>query len=335
MMGDVSLYGIAAPFVSFAITWIVVTLVLRRFSDKILDHPNERSLHGRPIPRTGGIGVLAGIAAGVAFVSPWAWWPLWTGAIMLMGFSFLDDLVGLPIVGRLLVHFIAAGLAVFGLLDGRIAFIWLLMVIVVAVWMVNLYNFMDGMDGLAGGMAVIGFGFFSVAAWIGGARALMLMSLCIAASSAAFLLYNFHPSRIFLGDAGSTAFGLLAGGLGLVGWRDGVWSPWFPLFVFSPFIVDASVTLVRRIVQRKRFWEAHREHYYQRLVLTGWSHRKTAICEYTVMILCGIGALLTQQFAGAVQWVLVVCWAVWFFGMAQAVSLVEQQSRMKDAINAR
>ena len=130
---------------------------------------------------------------------------------------------------------------------------------------------------------------------------------------------------MFLGDAGSTTFGYLAAGLGLIGWRDGAWSLWFPMLVFSPFIVDATVTLLRRMVQGERFWQAHRTHYYQRLVLSGWSHRKTSLVEYGVMCACGIGALAFQQTTGSYQLVIVGIWALVFFGLSQSVSIVERR----------
>ncbi len=324
-----------APVVSFAVTWLVIVVLLRSFSNRILDHPNERSLHQQPVPRTGGMGVAAGIAAGVLLVSPSLWWPLWIGAVFLIGVSFLDDLVGLPIAWRLIAHFIAAGLCVTGLVSDQMGLLWIAVAIVAAVWMTNLYNFMDGMDGLAGGMALLGFSFFAIAAWLAGNSSLALVSLSIAAAAGAFLCFNFHPARIFLGDAGSTTFGYLVAGIALIGWRDGAWSLWFPILVFSPFIVDATVTLLRRMVQGERFLQAHRTHYYQRLVLSGWSHRKTSLAEYGVMCACGIGALAFQQVSGSVQFGIVGFWAIAFLGLAQAISAVEQRVSGQGVLDGR
>jgi UDP-N-acetylmuramyl pentapeptide phosphotransferase/UDP-N-acetylglucosamine-1-phosphate transferase len=153
----------------------------------------------------------------------------------------------------------------------------------------------------------------------------MLVSASIAAAAAAFLLFNFHPARIFLGDAGSTTLGFLAAGLGLTGWHYGVWSLWVPLLVFSPFIVDASVTLARRLMRGEKFWQAHRSHYYQRLVLSGWSHRRTALAEYGVMVCCGCGALVFQLASDTVRFAIVGIWALAFLGLAQSVSAVERR----------
>jgi UDP-GlcNAc:undecaprenyl-phosphate GlcNAc-1-phosphate transferase len=255
-------HALGVPIAAFAVTWITITVLLSTISDRILDHPNERSLHQRPVLRNGGIGVAAGIAISIPLVSPAEWWPLWLGAVFLVGISFVDDLAGIPIVGRLLMHFVVAGGFVAGLLFGRIELGWAPVAIVAVVWTTNLYNFMEGMDGLAGGMAVTGFGVLAMAAWFAGNTPLALVNASITAAAGAFLLFNFPPVRMFLGDAGSTMFGFLAAGLGLIGWRDGGWSIWFPMLIFSPFIIDATVTLVKRAMQREQFWQAHRAHYY-------------------------------------------------------------------------
>jgi UDP-N-acetylmuramyl pentapeptide phosphotransferase/UDP-N-acetylglucosamine-1-phosphate transferase len=157
-------------------------------------------------------------------------------------------------------------------------------------WMINLYNFMDGMDGFAGGMAVIG---FTTLAWLGRADAgFAAVNLTIAAASAGFLAYNFPPARLFLGDTGSTALGFLAAACSLWGSAAGLFPFWAALWVFSPFIVDATVTLLRRLMRGERVWEAHRSHYYQRLVLLGWGHRRTVLAEYVLMLACAGSAML-------------------------------------------
>ena len=313
------------PLGSFALTWIVLAILIRTWSDRILDHPNERSLHQRPVPRMGGIGVAAGIAASVPFVSQVEWWPLWLAAAILVGISFLDDIIGLPIIGRLLVHFVAAGGAAAGLLLNHTGVGWVLLAIVAIVWMTNLYNFMDGMDGLAGGMALFGFGFYALAGALSGHLPFAVTNAAIAATAGAFLVFNFHPARMFMGDAGSTLFGFLAACFGLVGWQLGIWTLWFPGLVFSPFIVDATVTLARRLLRGEKIWRPHREHYYQRLVLSGWGHRRTALAEYGVMVLCGGFALLYQYASEEWRLVILGLWGILFLSLALAVKGVEQR----------
>jgi UDP-N-acetylmuramyl pentapeptide phosphotransferase/UDP-N-acetylglucosamine-1-phosphate transferase len=177
-----------------------------------------------------------------------------------------------------------------------------MVVLVVAVaWITNLYNFMDGSDGLAGGMAMIGFGAYAVAAWWGQNAALAAFCLALSAAALAFLLHNHHPARIFLGDVGSIPLGFLAAALGVVGWRNDVWPLWFPVLVFAPFIADATITLVRRLLRRQRVWQAHRDHYYQRMVRMGLGHRGTAWTGYAVMLLCAGAALAGRGQAPALQ----------------------------------
>lgn len=132
------------------------------------------------------------------------------------------------------------------------------------------------------------------------------VNFCIAGSAAAFLLFNFHPARIFMGDSGSIPLGFLAGALGVYGWSEGIWSPWFPLLVFSPFVADASVTLIKRLYKGERIWHAHRDHYYQRLVLSGWGHRNTALFAYVLMLVAGAIALSAMSQNWMTQVTLVV-----------------------------
>jgi UDP-GlcNAc:undecaprenyl-phosphate/decaprenyl-phosphate GlcNAc-1-phosphate transferase len=211
---------------------------------------------------------------------------------MLLAVSLYDDVRGVPVIARLAAHLFAAGAlaASLGLQD--IGITGVLIATLAIAWMANLYNFMDGSDGLAGGMTVFGFSFYGIAAWLAGSTAFAQLNWSVAAAALAFLVFNLHPARIFMGDVGSIPLGFLAGGLGLVGWVQQYWTWWFPVLVFSPFIVDASVTLARRLLARQKVWEAHRDHYYQRLVQLGWGHRKTAWAEYVLMTVCGVAAVM-------------------------------------------
>ena len=270
----------AAP-IAFLVCSFVLAWLLRRRHALPMDHPNARSLHETPTPRIGGLGIMAGIAVASLWRVDAALLPVVLGALALAGVSVLDDVRGLPVRVRFLAHFVAAagclvalGVSGWALLAGTLA----------VVWMTNLYNFMDGSDGLAGGMAAIGFGALALAAMLGGAPGLAAFCAAIAAAALAFLRFNFPPARVFMGDAGSIPLGFLAATLGILGALQGVW-PWlFPLLVFSPFIVDASVTLGRRALRGEKIWLAHRSHYYQRVVLLGASHRQLAMAAYALML---------------------------------------------------
>src|SRR5919204_5295413 len=187
--------------ISFAVTFAALKLLLARFARLALDQPNERSLHERPVPRTGGIALLAGAAISFAFGAVALWLPLGL-AVVLALLSFADDLQSLPTAARLAAHLAVAALAVWYLLSPMHPAELALLVLGVA-WITNLYNFMDGSDGLAGGMALIGFGAYALAAGAAGHASLLALNAALAGAAAAFLVLNFPPARIFLGDVGS------------------------------------------------------------------------------------------------------------------------------------
>ncbi len=334
---------------SAAIAFVVAVVLTRRFCDPgsrlhLLDHPNERSLHTQPTPRTGGVAILAGFISAIPVLlfanvgaSPILW--LMAGTGLIAGLSFLDDRRGLPVVVRFLGHVIGAGLVVLGAgltlppLFLGISVPWpawlgLGLSVLFLVWMVNLYNFMDGMDGFAGGMALIGFGAFAVFGLLGGNLLFTGLSLTIVAAAGGFLLFNFPPARIFMGDTGSAALGLLAGGLSLWGALDGLFPFWAALLVFSPFTVDASVTLVRRLFRGERVWQAHKSHYYQRLVQSGWGHRKTVLYEYALMLACGLSALFAQQLNPQGQVVLILFWCLVYPLLIAGVHRLEKKTNL-------
>jgi UDP-N-acetylmuramyl pentapeptide phosphotransferase/UDP-N-acetylglucosamine-1-phosphate transferase len=298
---------VASALLSFAVAFVAVRVLLARFAALALDEPNRRSLHECPVPRTGGIAVLLGAAVSLGLGAAPLLLPFGLGLLLAL-VSFLDDLYGLPTAGRLVAHVVAAALLVWYVLSPMHA-AEMALLIAALTWITNLYNFMDGSDGLAGGMATIGFGTYALAAWLSGEAALAAMCVALSAASTAFLLHNLHPAHIFLGDVGSIPLGFFVGGLGLVGWRNDVWPLWFPVLVFGPFIGDATITLVRRLLRGERVWQAHRDHYYQRMVLMGLGHRGTAWIGYGLMIVCAAAALLGRSQAPLIQ-------AAAFFGAA-------------------
>ena len=175
-------------------------------------------------------------------------------------------------------------------------------------WMLNLYNFMDGSDGLAGGMTLIGFSCYGVTAWLAGNEPFAMINFCIAASAAAFLLFNFHPARIFMGDAGSIPLGFLAAALGIIGWMNGDWPLWLPLLVFSPFIADASVTLVKRVCAVKRSGRRIAS-----IITSAWCKADSVIAiqpcsRYILMLAAGASAMWATRQDTAVQLGVGVAW---------------------------
>jgi UDP-N-acetylmuramyl pentapeptide phosphotransferase/UDP-N-acetylglucosamine-1-phosphate transferase len=279
-------------------------LLASRAAKRVLDHPNARSLHAQPVPRIGGIALILGTVAAAALLRTF---PDWLAIALALGVvSFVDDMRGLPVVVRLLSH-LAAAVAFVALLPVKVDWPLASLLVLGSVWMINLYNFMDGSDGLAGGMAAIGFACYGAAAWSAGAHEFALLTFSVTAASLGFLVFNFPPARVFLGDAGSIPLGFLAAAVGIVGWIVyGLWPYWFPALVFSPFAVDATVTLLKRAARREAVWRAHREHYYQKLVRLGWGHRRTALAEYALMVACGLAALFAREGSQVTQ-IVVLC----------------------------
>lgn len=281
-----ALAALTALLTSLACLWILLSPLGRRLMP---DQPNARSLHDKPVPRSGGIAIAAGVAAGAAFAPPELGAVLGIAGLLAL-LSLADDIFTLPTLLRLAAHLGAAG-AVLTLEIGAAAPILFAVLLLAIAWYANLYNFMDGSDGLAGGMALIGFGTYGVASLLGGDFSFAAINLSVAAAACAFLFFNFPPAKVFMGDVGSIPLGFMAAVLGVAGWLRDDWPLWFAPVVFSPFIVDASWTLVKRTARGASVWQAHREHYYQQLVQKGWGHRKTALAEYGLMaLMSGIAA---------------------------------------------
>ncbi|HYO90205.1 MAG TPA: glycosyltransferase family 4 protein [Pyrinomonadaceae bacterium] len=319
---------------------------------RLLDHPNERSLHATPIPRTGGLAILISLTAGLllelsrallagsrgTFQSGEGGWILLM-LLLIAAVSLWDDWTELPVGLRLVVHAVAAAGVVVGAgltIDvievprlSVLALGWLAVPLTILwlMWMTNLYNFMDGMDGFAGGMTVLGFGFLGYLAWAGGDAFVAVLSLMTVGATAGFLIYNRPPARIFMGDAGSTLLGFLAGTLSVLEIHRGLFDFWVPLLIFSPFVVDATTTLFRRLFRGEKIWQAHRQHYYQRLVLLGWSHQKTVLAEYCLMLACGSSAVLYTRVGANERLALLAGWLLIYLSLAFCVNRAERRNR--------
>jgi UDP-N-acetylmuramyl pentapeptide phosphotransferase/UDP-N-acetylglucosamine-1-phosphate transferase len=307
--------------------------------------PNERSLHNRPIPKGGGLAVIgtAGLmSAWAALQFPMPAHLAWAaGAFLLVLLVFwLEDHRPIAIPIRMLAQFAAAAMLVMGGLVPEalslpgIAWHWPVGLAVVftalyAVWMTNLFNFMDGMDGFAGGMAAVGFGSMAALGWLQQQPLFALLNLYVALASAGFLVCNFPPARIFLGDVGSSTLGLLAAAFSLWADRHGIFPLWAAIMVFSPFIVDATVTLVSRLWHGENVFSPHKRHYYQRVVQLGWGHRRTVLCEYVLMLLsagAAFGALHSSLF---IQWTIILGLAVVYIGLMYVVSNLEKRRLLR------
>lgn len=310
--------GIAAG-ICFAVLWI---LLRTGWAYGIaVDIPNHRSLHAQPIPRVGGWGVLPAALIPIAIEAPVLRW-IALGALLLGVLSQIDDRRGLSARTRFIAHAVVVGAAVaisVVRIDGWLA----VMAVVALVWIVNLYNFMDGSNGLAGGMTVLGFATYAIAAAPAQPQ-LAIAGAAVAGAGLGFLILNFHPARIFLGDSGSIPLGFLAGAMGFWGWQHGAWPIWFPALAFAPFFADATVTLLRRLARGEKVWEAHREHYYQRLVQLGATHVRVALFYYFLMLIGSSIALFAVHLPPIGQWLMV---GGWYLALAMVGCLIDWRWR--------
>jgi Fuc2NAc and GlcNAc transferase len=278
----------------FAVSWLL-TLVLRRYAlaKSLMDIPNERSSHSIPTPRGGGVAIVVSfllalpVLTGLDLLSPAALYGLLGSGLLVAVIGFADDHGHIAARWRLLGHFIAAAWALFWLsglppieLFGIIVDLgWFgnILALVYLVWMLNLYNFMDGIDGLASAEAISVCLGMCLVYWFSGATGLIWAPLILAATVAGFLWWNFPPARIFMGDAGSGFLGVVLGGLVL--WA--AWSRpellWSWLILLGVFIVDSTWTLVRRMLRGKRIYQAHRSHAYQYASRVFKSHKVVAV----------------------------------------------------------
>ena len=310
---------LAAAIVPVVVAWLLAGWMRgASLTAGLADRPNERSLHDVPRRRVGGLALMLAALPVAAWFADDALRAVLACAALLCALSVGDDIRSLPALPRLAAHLAAAAAAVLILVPSAGWSLAVTLAVVLAIaWMTNLFNFMDGSDGLAGGMALIGFVAYAVAAR--GTPALALTCAAFASASAGFLAWNLPPARVFMGDAGSIPLGYLAGALGLAGFAAGAWPAWFPVVVFGPFIVDASLTFARRVVRREPFWRAHRSHAYQRLVLGGWSHRRLAIAGYAAMAGGVATAFLALGAGPMLQCGIIVVWAAVWCGLLLAI----------------
>jgi UDP-N-acetylmuramyl pentapeptide phosphotransferase/UDP-N-acetylglucosamine-1-phosphate transferase len=289
-----------------------------------LELPNERSMHKVPVPVGAGLGIVA-----TALIL----WPLWEGgidrpshphAVLLATFaglavlSWLDDRHRLSPAVRFGIQTAAVALCLSWLApDAQLApaipqviercvlgFAWL--------WFINLFNFMDGIDGLAGSEAIaIAVGYLALLTFAGLDGPLWRLALILAAAAAGYLLWNWHPAKVFMGDAGSVPLGFLLGWLMLDLTFRGYWAA--AIILPGYFWADATVTLVKRLLKRETPWQAHRQHYYQRAVLGGVTPRG---------VVCRVGTanalLVALALASVARPLLALCGAVLVVGLLLA-----------------
>ncbi|MCG5239090.1 MraY family glycosyltransferase [Azospirillum doebereinerae] len=325
--------GVATMLIVLGLCWLASWALTGRVlaylrGRAILDHPNDRSSHSIPTPRGGGWGVMltllpAWILIGAATGDIGHALPILVGIAALMAVSWMDDRRGLGPAPRFLIQIaaVAGGLAALpgdGLVFQGVLPFWAdrLVAAIGWLWFVNLFNFMDGIDGLAGSeTATIGAGLALVAALAGLSPALGLYGVAAAGAALGFLMWNWHPAKLFMGDVGSVPLGFALGWLLLSVAAAGFWPA--ALLLPAYFLADATFTLLRRLAERKKVWQAHREHFYQKATQRGRNHAQV------VRMVLALNAALVALAAASLS----LGWPVLLPGAAAVVLLLAALAR--------
>lgn len=273
----------------------VLTSKMRLYAlrHNMLDHPNHRSSHSVPTPRGGGLAFVVVCLVALSFlvlygeITTRTFVALVGGGFVVAGIGYWDDRRGLSPQVRVLGHLLASTWAIIwlggmpplalGITTVHWGLLGHLVGIVGLAWMINLFNFMDGIDGLAGSEAVfvaVAGGTFLMADGSGGLAEVAWM---LAAGCIGFLFWNWSPAKIFMGDGGSGFLGFMLASLAIAGAKEHPASLWLWLILLGVFIVDATITLIRRIIQGEKWYEPHRSHAYQHAALCCCSHQRITL----------------------------------------------------------
>lgn len=338
------LFFLEAFCFSYLLTGVILRFSLWR---RLLDIPNDRSSHSIPKPRLGGVAItlsffLTSATLLIVGYKPFASSTMLVGAfgggalIALAG--LIDDLHGLGAKFKLIVQFGAAGIAVasgivlhemripligalsFGPLAAPVTLLWIVAII-------NFYNFIDGIDGLAAGIGMIASAFLYVMAGMTGALGIQNLYAILAGSLFGFLRFNFPPSRIFMGDMGSTFIGFTFAVLSVVGEGFGV-PAFVTILLLAGVVGDAALTLLRRALRGEKILSPHRTHYYQRLTSLGLSHKQVTLLEYLVAVLLGVSALLAFHQEWTFVTFLSVVWIGFFLWALAKIRSMEKGNHL-------
>jgi UDP-N-acetylmuramyl pentapeptide phosphotransferase/UDP-N-acetylglucosamine-1-phosphate transferase len=289
--------SLLAITLSAAVSYIGIEAIRRQsLARHWMDLPNDRSSHAAPTPIGGGLVIV--VISLVAFITISLYlgteilWGFATAGLLVAVISWLDDLYSVPFVWRLIVHFAAAVLLVnsngyfqsaglsdsltvtFGRLGPAVTVLWV-------VWMINAYNFMDGIDGIAGVQAVTAGVAWALVWSIYSQPPFFLYNLVIVGACIGFLIHNWNPAKIFMGDVGSAFLGFTFASMPLlfkpVDQKASIFLPVAAVLFLWPFVFDSLLTLFRRTIRLEPLWKAHRQHLYQKLVIVGFSHASVAM----------------------------------------------------------
>ena len=276
-------------------------------SNKFLDVPNARSIHKTAKPRIGGLGIFFNIIL-LSFlfidgdeIKFFYYFLLLISLIFLV--SLWDDIYSLSFLPKIITHVIAATLfsylyfSTFNNIDFNYIYFFLIIFLIIS--SINLFNFIDGADGFVAGIflcSILIFMLFIFLSHLSQSNYLFIFTSICFFSCLVFLYYNFFPSKIFLGDSGSTMLGFIFATISIIGIDLLLWPLWLPIILILPFLLDTSITLLKRMYKKQKIWLAHKEHYFQRLLLMGMSHTKLSILSYCYVLLAGMFGFVLDHF---------------------------------------
>lgn len=291
---------------SFGLTYLVRRYALSR---GVLDVPNARSSHVTPTPRGGGLAIAAtAILGSIALtlgghIALGLCLPLAVAGAVIAVLGYVDDHFSLPALPRFAVHVIVSVFLAWMLVGHMSLAAKALVLPLFAVgiaWSINLFNFMDGIDGLAASQALFVAAASAVLCVVFGELQFVQLLLVTAGACVGFLVWNWPPAKIFMGDVGSAFLGLWLAGIGVLLYAQGSLSIWTSITLNALFIADATSTLLRRVLAGKRWYEAHRSHAYQHLARRWGSHRKVTCLAWVVNVFLILPlAALIERFSGA------------------------------------
>src|SRR5579885_2686923 len=297
---------------------LLATLIIKRAAGRLglIDVPNERSSHALPTPKGGGVAIAASSLGAMGLLTAMRLMPthlfvaIAPGGIAVAAVGLIDDITPLTARVRLFVHFMAAAWAVVcigpvGFFDHYLAdapelrwFGYAISTIGI-VWFLNMYNFMDGIDGIAASQAVfMSAGMALLCVFSGGIAYIAAAAVVLGAASCGFLLWNWAPAKIFMGDVGSGYLGFAFAVLGLASGAHSIFGPWSCIILAGVFAVDATFTVVRRFVRGEQVTEAHRTHAFQ-LLAQKMGHRNVTLSVGLVnlawVLPCALASVLWPQ----------------------------------------
>lgn len=304
--------------------WLTGSVRRYALTRNILDIPNQRSSHTVPTPLGGGLAIAAVVIGGIMI---WGVFgriglpvaiALGGGSVFVAIVGWIDDRDQIAPLPRVALHFVAAtwtvvwlgGFSTLRVGSAEVSLGWggSVIAIVAIVWAINLYNFMDGIDGLASTEAISVGVVGGVVLFLGGSAGLAGVAFLVAGAALGFLRWNYPPARIFMGDVGSGMIGFLVAGLALSGEALGGVPAWLWVILLGVFVFDATATLLRRMLRGERWYTAHRSHAYQRLVQAGWGHGAVSWSVLTLNLVLGAFAILALFYPS--QWLLVAALVV-------------------------